>query len=182
MTLIKEKKFCTYCGNTLIKKIPPGDHFERLVCTHCNNIHYQNPNMVVGTLPVWKEKILLCKRAIEPQLGFWTLPCGFLENNETVEEGALRETKEECDASVTLIKPFTLYSIPKVNQIYLVFLAKMTNDHFSTTIESSDVKLFSTNEIPWESIAFSSIKFTLKQYENNPDSELKVSHQNTDHY
>ena len=182
MRVIKEKTFCTYCGNKLIKEIPEGDHFERQVCKKCNSIHYQNPKMVVGTLPIWEEKILLCKRAIDPQLGFWTLPCGFLENNETVEEGALRETKEESNASVKLIKPFTLYSIPKVNQVYLVFLAEMTNAKFSTTVESSEVRLFAIADIPWDDIAFTSIKFTLRQYEENPNSNLQVSHQTTQSY
>ena len=157
--------YCSHCGSSKLEfVIPKGDQFARFVCPNCQTIHYQNPNMVVGAIPVWKNKVLLAKRNIEPRKGFWNLPCGFLEMNETVEEGAIREVFEETGSKIDLIKLHTVYNLPDANQVYLIFVATMQNDIFNPTSESSEVKLFSEHEIPWEEIAFSSNTFALTHF------------------
>ena len=118
----------------------------------------------MGCIPEWGDKVLLCERAIEPRLGFWTLPAGFLENNETTQEGALRETKEESNASATIIDAFSLIDIPHINQVYLLYRAKLNNANFSATFESSEVALFDEASIPWDDIAFAAIKKSLNRY------------------
>lgn len=159
--------YCSNCGKTVTYQTPPGDTHNRFICTSCDTIHYQNPRMVVGCLPVWQDKILICKRAIEPRFGLWTLPAGFMENNETVEEGAIRETREEAGAEVTIDYLHTLYSLPQVNQVYAIFLARMTSEKFHPGEESSACKLISPDEIPWDKLAFSAIRFCLKSYTEN---------------
>jgi ADP-ribose pyrophosphatase YjhB (NUDIX family) len=130
-------------------------------------IHYQNPRMVVGCLPVYRDKILLCKRAIEPKYGKWTIPAGFMENGETAEEGALRETMEEAGAQVKIIRLHTLYSIPPANQVYAIFLAAMVNDHLDPGEETLECKFYSAKEIPWDEIAFTAVKFSLEMHLKN---------------
>lgn len=162
--------FCSVCGSgSIVRKIPAGDHFERYCCEACGQIHYQNPNIIVGTLSVWKNKVLLAKRAIEPGKGLWNLPCGFLENGETVEEGARRETYEETAAYVEIKRLHTIYNLPHARQVYLIFLADMQHEKTKKTTESSEVRLFAKEEIPWSDIAFSSTDFALKKYFENPD-------------
>lgn len=165
--------FCSNCGKPLSLLIPEGDSIERYVCKHCGTVHYQNPRMIVGCLPVWEEKILLCKRAIEPRYGKWTIPAGFLENNETVEEGALRETKEEAGADVEIVRLHTLYSLPHVAQVYAIFLANMKSCHIDPGEESLECKIYAIDEIPWDEIAFTAVSYSLKKYieniENNSD-------------
>ena len=157
--------YCSNCGSGNIHlKIPDGDTYPRYVCENCGKIFYQNPRLIVGCLPVMDDKVLLCKRAIEPQKGLWNLPAGFLENGENAEDGAARETKEESQAEVSIIKLHVLYSLPKVNQVYLHFLAQLKDDHFGPTRESLEVRLFSEDEIPWDEIAFQSSTFALKKY------------------
>lgn len=160
-------KYCSNCGNEVSLIVPDGDTIQRYVCNSCQRIHYQNPRMVVGCLPVWDDKILLCKRAIEPRYGKWTLPAGFLENNETAEQGAMRETEEEAGAQVKIIRLHTLYSLPHVNQVYAIFLADMLSNHFEAHTETLECKLASPDEIPWDEIAFTAIKFCLKKYVSN---------------
>lgn len=163
-------KYCSVCGSDKLSvKVPPGDHFERICCESCGHIHYQNPNLIVGTISLWNGKVLLAKRAIEPRKDLWNLPCGFLENGETVEEGARRETLEETAAKVRLIRLHTVYNLPHARQVYMIFLAEMLSERFEPTTESSMVKLFSKDEIPWQDIAFSSTAFTLQKYFENPD-------------
>ncbi len=157
-------KFCSVCGSEVVLKIPEGDSLTRHVCESCGTIHYQNPKVIVGTITIWEKKILLCKRAIEPRKGYWTLPAGFLENRETVEEGAARETEEEANAKIKIIKLHSVYSIPHISQIYMFFLADLLDGKFSTSPESEEVKLFSHDEIPWDDIAFASVTFALKKY------------------
>ena len=157
-------KYCNQCGGLTTLKIPHGDNLPRVVCENCGFIQYENPRVIVGCIPEWKDQILLCKRAIEPRLGFWTLPAGFLENNETTQEGALRETKEEANASATIIDVFSLIDIPHINQVYLLYRAKLEDANFSATFESSDVALFDESSIPWDDIAFAAIKKSLKRY------------------
>lgn len=144
--------------------IPPGDSLPRHICQGCGTIHYSNPKIIVGSLPIWERKILLCKRAIEPRLGKWTLPCGFMENAETAEEGAIRETVEEAKANIKITSLQSVYSIPPINQVYMVFLAELLDLNFSPGEESLEVQLFEEETIPWDEIAFSAIFFSLENY------------------
>jgi ADP-ribose pyrophosphatase YjhB (NUDIX family) len=125
--------------------------------------------MVVGCIPVWQGKILLCKRAIEPRYGKWTVPAGFLENNETAEQGAVRETTEESGANVEIVRLHALYSLPHVGQVYAIYLAHMTTGNFYPGRESLECRLYEINDIPWDEIAFTSIKFSLEKYIENRD-------------
>ena len=157
-------QYCSTCGAGVEKGIPPGDDHPRYICTACGSIHYQNPKLVVGCIPEYQDHILLCKRDIEPRRGKWTLPAGFLENGETVREGALRETYEEARVRVEIIAPFRLFDLAFVNQLYLMFRASMTVPDFSPTPESSEVRLVLEKDIPWEEIAFPVIEKTLRHY------------------
>ncbi|XDD49875.1 NUDIX hydrolase [Leptospira sp. WS92.C1] len=161
-------KFCSSCGGNISRKIPEGDNRPRYICDVCGTIHYQNPKVVVGSIPVWEEKILLCKRAIEPRKGFWTLPAGFLENRETVEEGAARETREEANAEIKIIGLQSVYSIPHISQVYMFFLAELVDGKFSESPESEEVRLFDVDKIPWEELSFASVQYALRQYVNSP--------------
>ena len=157
-------KFCSQCGHGVSQRIPEGDNMPRFVCDHCNTIHYQNPNIVAGSLPVYGDRILLCKRAIEPQYGLWTLPAGFMENQETLEQAAMRESTEEAHANIELEQLYTVFSLPHVNQVYIMFRAKLLDESFKPGIESLEVKLFSEEEIPWDQLAFRTIDYTLKYF------------------
>lgn len=157
-------KFCNQCGASLSYRIPPGDDRSRYVCDDCGTVHYENPKVVVGCVPVWEEKILLCKRAIEPGLGKWTLPAGYLENGETAEEGAIRETFEETGARVEIIQPYSLFHLTFADHIYFMFSARMLSPDFSPGKESLSVDLFNEAKIPWSQIAFSVIGETLKRF------------------
>ena len=156
--------FCNRCAGPLCYEIPEGDNRKRNVCQECGDIHYQNPKVIVGCIPVWQGKILLCRRNIEPKFGLWTLPAGFLEVGETMAEGALRETYEESLAEVELKELFGLYDIPHIGQVYSIYLARMTSEKFGITPESSEVRLFSPEDIPWDDIAFDVIKSALQEY------------------
>ncbi len=156
--------FCSECGSTVMLRVPAGDHLPRHVCPGCGTIHYQNPKMVVGCLPEWEDKVLLCRRAIEPKYGLWTLPAGFMENGETTLEGAARETWEEAGARIEVGGLYTLYNLPHINQVYLMFRARLLDLDFKPGIESLETRLFSEAEIPWDEIAFRTIRATLKQY------------------
>ena len=157
--------FCSNCGAaTLELRIPDGDTLQRRVCATCGTIHYENPKIVAGCLPVWGERVLLCKRAIEPRYGLWTLPAGFLENGETLGSGAARETLEEADARVELGELYTVISLPQINQVYMMFRADLLDLGFGPGSESLAVRLFAEAEIPWESLAFRTIARTLRNY------------------
>lgn len=145
-------------------KIPPGDHLPRYVCIHCGTIHYQNPRLVVGCVAEWQGLVLLCKRAIEPRAGFWTLPAGFLENDETVEQGAQRESREEALAEVEILAPLALVNVPHVHQVHLMFRARLAHGHHGVGLESLETGLFNEADIPWEEIAFPSVRYTLECY------------------
>jgi len=149
------------------QRIPQGDDHMRSVCTRCGFIHYLNPKMVVGAIPEYGEEILLCKRDIEPGRGKWTLPAGYLENGESAQDGALRETFEESRARVEIIAPYRVFNIPHVNQIYFMFRANLSEPEFAPTPESIDVRLFHEKDIPWDEIAFKVIKETLRHYFND---------------
>ena len=156
--------FCSHCGNPVRLEVPAGDNRPRHVCSSCGAIHYHNPKMVVGCIPEWEDKILLCRRAIEPKHGFWTLPGGFMENGETTAEGAARETLEEAGARVEVLNLYSMISLPDINQVYLLFRAKLLHLDFAPGEESLEVGLFSEAEIPWEQLAFRAIERTLKLY------------------
>jgi ADP-ribose pyrophosphatase YjhB (NUDIX family) len=162
--------FCSNCGKPVKLETPPGDDRPRYLCPACGTIHYENPKVVVGCIPEMGDKILLCRRAIEPRSGMWTLPAGYLENGETVAEGAHRETLEEAGARIEIIAPYALFNISYVSQVYVMFRARMIDGHFKAGSESSDVRFFSESEIPWGEIAFTVIEATLRQYfEDKPD-------------
>jgi ADP-ribose pyrophosphatase YjhB (NUDIX family) len=156
--------YCSTCGSPVSVRIPAGDHLPRHVCETCGAIHYRNPRLVVGSLPVWDDAVLLCRRAIEPRHGKWTLPSGFMENAETVAEAALRETREEANARIELGDMFTLISVPHVSQVHVVYLARLLDLGFSAGEETLDVRLFRETEIPWDEIAFRTISMTLRHY------------------
>ncbi|MFO7580236.1 NUDIX hydrolase [Nitrosomonas halophila] len=157
-------KFCSQCGSEVELRIPTGDTLPRFVCPVCHTIHYQNPKMVVGCIPEWKGRILLCRRAIAPREGKWTLPAGFMENNETLAQGAARETLEEANARVEIRELYAVYNLPHISQVYLLFRAKLLDLDFSPGIESLEVKLFEEHEIPWDEMAFRVIHDPLKRY------------------
>jgi len=158
-------KYCSKCGSDRVQfRIPDGDTFPRFVCDACATIHYQNPKVVVGCLAEWEDKVLLCKRAIEPRYGLWTLPAGFLENGETVPDGAARETLEEANAQVEVGDLYAMISLPHINQVYLIFRARLLDLDFGPGSESLEVRLFAEEEIPWKELAFRTINHTLMYY------------------
>ncbi|GLT88314.1 hypothetical protein SLE2022_063460 [Rubroshorea leprosula] len=157
-------KFCQWCGGTTKHDIPDGEEKIRAICTLCGKIAYQNPKMVVGCLIQNDRKVLLCKRNIEPSFGLWTLPAGYLEIGESAAEGAIRETWEEAGAEVEVLSPFAQLDIPLIGQSYMIFLAKLKKPEFSPGPESSECRLFELDDIPFDSLAFSSILVTLKLY------------------
>lgn len=157
--------YCSHCGSGRIElRIPEGDTLSRHVCAQCGTIHYQNPKVVVGCLPEWQGRVLLCKRAIEPRYGLWTLPAGFLENGESVTDGAIRETREEADARVNVQGLYTMISLPHINQVYMMFRATLADLDFGPGEESLEVRLFDEAEIPWETLAFRTIARTLRTF------------------
>ena len=156
--------FCSNCGAKVALRVPAGDSVPRHVCDSCGTIHYRNPLVVVGTIPVWEDRVLLCKRAIEPRSGFWTLPAGFMELGETTAQAALRETLEEARARVELGEAFTLLSVPHVNQVHLYYRARLPAQEFAAGEETLEVRLFSESEIPWDAIAFRTISTTLRHF------------------
>jgi ADP-ribose pyrophosphatase YjhB (NUDIX family) len=165
-------KFCSECAHPVTVAVPEGDNRPRYVCTQCGAIHYQNPKLVIGSIPVWEEneqrggelKVLLCKRAIEPRYGYWTLPAGFMENEETTAEAAVRETEEEAGANVELGNLFTLLNVAHVHQVHLFYLARLLDLDYAAGIESLDVQLFAEHEIPWDELAFPTIRTTLELF------------------
>jgi ADP-ribose pyrophosphatase YjhB (NUDIX family) len=157
--------FCSHCGAAAIEiRIPEGDTLPRYVCAACKTIHYRNPKIVVGCLPEWQEQVLLCKRAIAPRQGLWTLPAGFLENGETLMAGALRETTEEARAQVELGGLYTVISLPHISQVYMMFRARLASLDFGPGPESLEVRLFSEEGVPWDELAFRTITRTLRNY------------------
>jgi ADP-ribose pyrophosphatase YjhB (NUDIX family) len=157
-------KFCSNCGAAVDLIIPQGDNVARHVCGTCGAIHYMNPKIVVGCVPRWEEQILLCRRAIEPRYGLWTLPAGFLENDETTIEGAVRETLEEAQARVRIAQLYALFNLPHINQVYVMFLADLTEPDFGPGSESLEVALYREQDVPWEQMAFPVVEETLKLY------------------
>jgi ADP-ribose pyrophosphatase YjhB (NUDIX family) len=161
-------KFCSECAHPVALAIPEGDNRPRYVCSHCDAIHYQNPKLVVGSIPVWEQdgqlKVLLCKRAIEPRYGYWTLPAGFMENAETTAEAAIRETEEEAGAHIEIGELFTLLNVAHVHQVHLFYLARLVDLDFAPGVESLEVELFAEEDIPWDDLAFPTIRTTLELF------------------
>ncbi|BAN50372.1 NUDIX hydrolase [Metapseudomonas resinovorans] len=157
-------KFCSQCGSPVVQRIPEGDNRLRHVCDSCHAIHYQNPRIVAGCLPVWGEQVLLCRRAIEPRRGYWTLPAGFMENGETMAQAAARETLEEACARVRDLSLYTLFDLPHISQVYTFFRAELVDLDFAAGDESLEVRLFHEREIPWSELAFPTVGRTLECY------------------
>ena len=169
--------FCSHCGSAELEfTIPEGDNRSRYICSSCNTIHYSNPKIVTGCLPIWEDKVLLCKRAIEPRLGYWNVPGGYLENGETVEAGAKREVWEEALAKVDVLGIQTIFSIPHINQVYIHFLGNLIGPDFGIGEESLEVELFTEAEIPWNQIAFTSSIFTLQSYFKDVKAGKRKAH------
>jgi ADP-ribose pyrophosphatase YjhB (NUDIX family) len=156
--------FCCTCGSATTLRVPDGDSLPRHVCTICGVIHYRNPRLVVGTLPVWEDRVLLCRRAIEPRHGKWTLPAGFMENGESVAAGAARETAEEANARIDLGEMFTMISLPHIDQVHVFYRATLLDTDFSPGVETLETALFRETEIPWDEIAFRTVSQTLRHY------------------
>jgi ADP-ribose pyrophosphatase YjhB (NUDIX family) len=156
------------------KEIPAGDNRERLVCRDCGFIDYENPKVVVGSVATWQGRLLLCRRAIEPRHGFWTIPAGFLESHESVEAGALREAREEANVELELDGLLAVYSIPRISQVQLIFRGRLREPVFSPGAESLEVELFDWERIPWSDLAFPSVTWALEQFEKTRHLEHLV--------
>lgn len=158
-------KHCKNCGTAVVYRLPDdGDTKERAVCPACHTVHYDNPLNVVGTIPVWGDKVLLCKRNIEPRFGKWTLPAGFMELNETVSQGAARETLEEAGAQFEMGEFFSLVNVPRVGQVHLFYRARLLSEQFDPGYETIEARLFDEADIPWDEIAFRTVAETLKRF------------------
>ncbi len=156
-------RFCGDCGARVERKIPPGDNLERHICTDCEKIHYLNPKVVVGAVCRWDERILLCRRAIEPRSGFWTIPAGFMEIGESTEEGAVRETLEEANARIEITDLLAIYNIPRLAQVQIFYRADMLTPAFSAGIETLELDLFGIDNIPWDDLAFPTVHWILNK-------------------
>lgn len=156
--------YCNACGSPLGEQVPAGDNRVRHVCTECGAIHYKNPKVVAGCIPVWQDQVLLCKRAIKPRYGLWTLPAGFLENGEASHQGAVRETQEEANARVDVQALYSTFNLPHIDQIYMLFRARLLDLDFGPGEESLEVALFREDQIPWEELAFPVVAETLKLF------------------
>ncbi|HOV87869.1 MAG TPA: NUDIX hydrolase [Syntrophobacteraceae bacterium] len=168
--------YCSRCGTPLVYRTPSGDNRPRFVCETCRTVHYENPKLVVGSIPEWQGRILLCRRSIDPRSGKWTLPAGFLENGETVSQGAAREALEEAGARLTDLVPFAMFNIPYVNQVHLMFRAKLEDPHVWAGPESLEVGFFEEEGIPWNELAFPVVKETLKLFFLDRDRGFRCFH------
>ena len=164
MPISRRIQHCRSCGTKVAYRIPTDDNRERAVCLACGEIHYENPINVVGTVPVWGEQVLLCRRAIEPRYGLWTLPAGFLELGESTEQGALRETDEEAGATIELLPLFTVISVLRVGQVHLFYRARLLDTGLNPGAETIEARLFGEGELPWDTLAFRTVRITLEHY------------------
>ena len=162
---------CIKCGNITVSKYVEDDSIKRDVCIDCNYINYFNPKIIVGSLPIKNDLVLLCKRDISPSKGKWTIPSGYMELGESLEDGAKREAYEEANLEYEIIKLYGTYSIPNIGQVLFVYLGEILNENFRAAAETSEVKLFNIDDIPWENIAFSSVEFFLKKYVSDYKNE-----------
>jgi ADP-ribose pyrophosphatase YjhB (NUDIX family) len=156
-------RYCSACGGTLEVQRPPGDDRDRHVCGACGIVHYRNPKIVVGAVCTWLDRLLLCRRAIEPRAGFWTIPAGFLELGETAEEGALREAREEAGARIAIDGLLAVYSVPRVEQVQLLYRAKLLDPDIAAGAESLEVRLVEWTDIPWADLAFPTVQWVLRR-------------------
>jgi ADP-ribose pyrophosphatase YjhB (NUDIX family) len=157
-------RHCRACGHEVSYRIPPDDNRERAVCASCRHIDYENPLNVVGTLPVWEDQVLLCRRNIEPRHGFWTLPAGFMELGESTEAGALRETDEEAGARVELLGLYSVLNVVRVGQVHLYYRARLVDTTFAPGPETIEARLFREEEVPWDELAFRTVRVTLERF------------------
>jgi ADP-ribose pyrophosphatase YjhB (NUDIX family) len=157
-------KFCSVCGELVRVGVPPGDNRDRFLCDHCGTVHYQNPKVVAGCIAHWEDRILMCRRAIEPRYGKWTVPAGFMENGEATYEGALRETLEEANARVEIEDLFVTVNLPHINQVYMLFRGRLLDLDFSPGDESLETELVSEEQVPWPEMAFPTVTEALKLY------------------
>jgi ADP-ribose pyrophosphatase YjhB (NUDIX family) len=164
MFLPRRIQHCRVCGAATAYRVPPDDNRERATCTACGEIHYENPLNVVGTVPVWGEQVLLCRRNIEPRYGFWTLPAGFMELGESTADGAIRETVEEAGANIELQDLFTVLNVVRVGQVHFYYRARMLDQTLAPGPETIEARLFREDEIPWDELAFRTVRQTLEFY------------------
>ena len=170
-------KHCSRCSALVSFIVPQGDNRHRYVCSSCEFIFYENPRLIAGCLPTFADKVLLCKRAIEPRKGYWTLPAGFMENGETTQEAALRETYEEAYASPQLNELFSVCNLANYNQVHLFYLAKMTSAQYGSGPESLEVELFEEANIPWDDMAFGTVTQTLQRFfEDRKNGAMQLHH------
>jgi ADP-ribose pyrophosphatase YjhB (NUDIX family) len=156
--------FCSQCGAKVVVRVPHGDHLPRYICDRCGTVHYQNPKLVTGCIAEWEGRVLLCRRAIEPRLGMWTLPAGFMENNETTAQAATRETREEANAELEDLRLYALFNLPHISQVYVMFRGGLKGGQASAGAESLEVDLFCEAQIPWDELAFPVICESLRLY------------------
>lgn len=160
----RTQKYCSICGTALSRRIPPEDNRMRDVCDHCGAVHYQNPRNVVGVVPIYGDRVLLCRRAIEPRFGKWTLPAGFMELGETTAQGAMRETQEEAGAQIELGPLYTIIDVPQAEQVHFFYLAKVTSAALYPGPESIEAAFFRLEDIPWSELSFRTVSTTLQHY------------------
>jgi ADP-ribose pyrophosphatase YjhB (NUDIX family) len=168
--------FCSNCGHAITRRVPEGDSRVRDCCDQCGAIHYVNPRPVVGTIPVWNDQVLLCLRGIEPRLGFWTLPAGFMEVGESSADGARRETQEEACARIELGPLFSMIDVPAVEQLHIFYRARLLDLDFSAGAETLEVRLFSEADIPWDRLAFRTVTTTLRLFFEDRSNGLFGTH------
>lgn len=157
--------FCPLCGAGIERRVPPGDAHERDVCRACERVHYHNPRVVVGVVATWGERVLLCRRAIEPRRGYWTIPAGFLELGETTQAGARRESREEAGVSPEIERLLAVYELVHVEQVMLVYSARLTGPELAPGVESLDARLFAWDEVPWQELAFPTVRWALRYHQ-----------------
>ena len=164
MTVPRRINHCRVCGAVVSYRVPADDNRDRAICGACGEIHYENPINVVGTVPVWGEQVLLCRRNIEPRYGMWTLPAGFLELGESTADGALRETVEEAGARIEMQELFTVLNVVRVGQLHLFYRARMLDNTLDPGPETIEARLFREDEVPWDELAFRTVRQTLEHY------------------
>ena len=169
-------KFCADCGQPVSLAIPAGDHLERHVCDGCGTIHYQNPKIIAGCVPQLGSRVLLCKRAIEPRHGYWTLPAGFMENGEALQDAAARESWEEALARVQIGSLLAIVNVLQAHQVHIIFRAQLLDANFGVGVESLEVALYEESEIPWDQIAFMSVEFALRRFFADRQAGVELPH------
>lgn len=174
--------FCSHCGAPVARKVPPGDHLPRFVCDACGTVHYQNPKLVVGCVPEDGGRILLCKRAIEPRRGYWTVPAGFMENDETLQQAAERESHEEALARVEIGSLLSIVHVLHAHQVHVFFRARLAEPQFGVGPESLESKMVTEEQVPWDDLAFPSITFTLQRYFGDRAAKVERQHYTTFDY